>query len=166
MSKKNRREPARKSAAKKKLEKRMKKVGMTPGSRLLHDDLARDLLESDDDKEIRRLVETAKTTGRRLVSKRARPKSKGSPWFFLASDLKPIKRVDDRRRARKKRIEERGDPQDQDALQLKELEKREKDAAGEPPRQKGKVKKMTHLERIRAIRKRLEKYDQDDGGKK
>lgn len=172
MSKRNRRESARKSASKKKLEERMKKADMTPGSKLLHEDLARDLLESDDDKEIRRLVETVNTTGRGLVPRRAKPKGKGSPWpgrspwFFLAADLKPIKRVDDRRRARKKRIEERGDPQDQGALQLKELENREKDGWGEWLTQKGKVPKMTHFERTLAIRKRLEEMLRDDGGKK
>jgi hypothetical protein len=116
-------------------------VGMTPGSTLLPEDLARDSVDKFHDR-----------VDRANLAKRYTGKKK---------DLGELKRLDDRIEAREKRIKESGDPQDKRVRTGREYKRRTEEGI------KGdKVKEMTNFERTLAIRKRLEEMLRDDGGKK
>ena len=138
-------------------------VGMTPGSTLLPEDLARDFLDRYDDEELRRL---AKTTGDSLEEFDSHLNKKNIGGIYVKHGVKKrhldeLKKVDDRIEAREKRIKESGDPQDKRVRTGREYKRRTEEGI------KGdKVKEMTNFERTLAIRKRLEEMLRDDGGKK
>lgn len=114
-------------------------VGMTPGSTLLPEDLARDF--TDNRNRVDRWMLAQRFTGGK-------------------KDLGELKRLDDRIEAREKRIKETGDPQDKSVRTGREYERRIKEGV------KGdKVKKMTRYERAVALRKEFEEMLRDNSGK-
>ena len=137
-------------------------VGMTPGSTLLPEDLARDFLDRDDDKELRRL---SKATKDELTRDKKHRGKRGLEGVYLKKGVKKrhldeLKKVDDRIEAREKRIKETGDPQDKSVRTGREYERRIKEGVkGE------KVKKMTRYERAVALRKEFEEMFRDNSGK-
>ena len=116
-------------------------VGMTPGSTLLPEDLARDFVDKFNDR-VDRANLAKRYTGRK-------------------KDLGELKRLDDRIEAREKRIKESGDPQDKRVRTGREYKRRTEEGI------KGaKVKKMNNFERNLAIRRRFDKMFEDAKGKK
>ena len=118
------------------------KRDMTPGSKLLDEGLARDLLE---EREILELGdEIDKIGGRGFQGQRK-----------IADYRSRLKK----RRARKKEF----DPEDQDQVAQKEYEKRGK--KGSSAREDKRAKKMTNFERTLKMRKKLEDMIGNDSGK-
>jgi hypothetical protein len=131
------------------------KRDMTPGSKLLDEDLAKDLAEP---KEIERLY------------KEVRKKGEGRHPNWSLKEQRKISKREKETRDRKKEF----DPEDQDQVARKEYEGRGTEAEIERLRReviegegegKDKTKKMTNFERTLKMRKKLEDMIRDDNGK-